>query len=181
SGLAWVHGGRVDNVPLYSTTSRGIVRPAWSSAYEDREGGLWFASSDAGLWHLPANWRNFSVLQRRMNDPASLGNAFVLGVAPALAGGGGGLWLAGSGGTLDHLDPGSGEITHRLSDACGVLFVTGVLETADGRVWLGCQDQLVRFDPSTGDVRRWRADGSADAAPPGRIAQFVEQRDGSLW
>src|SRR5690606_7827964 len=50
-----------------------------------------------------------------------------------------------------------------------------------GRVWLGCQDQLVRFDPSTGDVRRWRADGSADAAPQGRIAQFVEQRDGSLW
>src|SRR5690606_13277398 len=29
SGLAWVQGDRVDHVPLYSNTSRGLVRPAW--------------------------------------------------------------------------------------------------------------------------------------------------------
>jgi len=181
SGLAWVHGDRVDHVPLYSNTSRGLVRPAWSSAYEDREGGLWFASSDSGLWHLPANWRNFTVLQRRINDPDSPANAFVYSAAPSTLGPHGGLWLVGSGGVLDHLAPDAGTIEHRLSAACGALFVTGVIEAGDGRVWLGCQDQLVRFDPATGDVRRWHADGSEDAAPPGRIAQFVEQRDGSLW
>src|SRR5690606_1534802 len=181
SGLAWVHDGRVDNVPLYSTTSRGLVRPAWSAAYEDREGGLWFASSDSGLWHLPANWRNFSVLQRRINDPDSPANAFVLGAAPSSAPGGGGLWLVGSGGVLDHLDAATGDIDHRLGSVCGVLFVTGVIETAGGSVWMGCQDQLVRFDPRGGQVRRWRADGSRDAAPPGRIALFVEQRDGNVW
>src|SRR5690606_32235844 len=181
SGLAWVHGDRVEHVPLYSNTSRGLVRPAWSSAYEDREGGLWFASSDSGLWHLPANWRNFTVLQRRINDPDSPANAFVYSAAPSTLGPHGGLWLVGSGGVLDHLAPDAGTIEHRLSAACGALFVTGVIEAGDGRVWLGCQDQLVRFDPATGDVRRWHADGSEDAAPPGRIAQFVEQRDGSLW
>ncbi|NLA68036.1 MAG: response regulator [Gammaproteobacteria bacterium] len=181
SGLAWVHEGRVDDVPLYSTTSRGPVRPAWAAGYEDREGGLWFASSDSGLWHLPANWRNFSVLQRRMTDPSSPGNAFVFGAAPSSAGGGGGLWMVGSGGMLDHLDPRTGNVEHRLTEVCGSLFVTGVIETSDGRVWLGCQDQLVRFDPASGRVRRWHADGSADAAPPGRIFQFVEQRDGTLW
>ena len=179
SGLAWVHGDRVDNVPLYSTTSRGLVRPAWSSAYEDREGGLWFASADSGLWHLPANWRNFTVLQRRIGDPASPGNAFVYGVAPSRAGGG--LWLVGSGGVLDHLDPGTGQVEHRLANACGTLFITGVLEARDGGVWLGCQDQLVRYEPASGRTQRWLADGGADAAPPGRIFQFVEQRDGTLW
>ena len=181
SGLGWVNGDRVDHVPLYSNTSRGLVRPAWSAAYEDREGGLWLASSDSGLWHLPANWRNFTVLQRRINDPGSPANAFVYSAAPSTIGPGGGLWLVGSGGTLDHLAPETGAIEHRLAAACGTLFVIGVIETADGGVWMGCQDQLVRFDPATGDVRRWHADGSDDAAPPGRIAQFVEQRDGSLW
>ncbi len=181
SGLAWVNNGQVAHVPLYSNTSRGLVRPAWSSAYEDREGGLWFASADSGLWHLPANWRNFTVLQRRLNNPDSSANAFVYSAAPSTAGPGGGLWLVGSGGVLDHLSPESGKIEHRLSAACGALFVTGVIEARDGGVWLGCQDQLVRFDPDTGNARRWYADGSDDAAPPGRIAQFVEQRDGSLW
>lgn len=181
SGLAWVHGERVDNVPLYSTTSRGLVRPAWSSAYEDREGGLWFASSDAGLWHLPANWRNFTVLQRRLGDPASLANAFVYSAAPSTAGQRRGLWLVGSGGVLDHLDPETGRVEHRLASACGTLFITGVVETRDGQVWLGCQDHLVRFDPRSGGQQRWLADGSDDAAPVGRIAQFVEQRDGTLW
>ncbi len=181
SGMAWVHDGRVDDVPLYSTTSRGTVRPAWSSAYEDQEGGLWFASADAGLWHLPANWRNFTVLQRRIGDPASPANAFVYGAAPASADAGQGLWLVGSGGVLDHLDPESGAVQHRLTAACGALFITGVIETRDGGVWLGCQDQLVRFDPASGRVRRWLADGSSDAAPPGRISQLVEHHDGSLW
>src|SRR5690606_8341635 len=48
-------------------------------------------------------------------------------------------------------------------------------------VWLGCQDQLVRFDPTTGKRRRWLATGAGDAAPPGRISQLAQQRDGSLW
>ncbi|MBJ6978654.1 hybrid sensor histidine kinase/response regulator [Luteimonas sp. MC1895] len=181
SGLAWVRGDRVDNVPLYSTTSRGLVRPAWSTAYEDREGGLWFASTDAGLWHLPANWRNFSVLQRRLGDPASLANAFVYSAAPASQGQGRGLWLVGTGGALDHLEPETGEIGHRLGPVCGTLFITGVIEVRDGHVWLGCQDHLVRFDPRSGALRRWLADGTRDAAPAGRIAQFVEQRDGTVW
>ena len=181
SGLAWVHDGRVDDVPLYSATARGMTRPTWSSAYEDREGGLWFGSSDAGLWHLPANWRNFTVLQRRLGDPDSPGNAFVHATAPSSLGSGHGLWLAGSGGVLDHLDPESGQLDHRLYEACGTLFIIGVLEARDGSVWLGCQDQLVRFDPAAGSVRRWYADGSTDAAPPGRISQLVQQRDGQLW
>lgn len=180
SGLAWVQGEHVGNVPLYSTTSRGLVRPAWSTAYEDREGGLWFASSGSGLWYLPANWRNFTVLQRRFGDPSTVGNSFVYGVAPSVLGDDG-LWLVGSGGALDHLDPETGAVDGRLAGACGALFITGVIQARDHGVWLGCQDMLVRFDPDTGDIRSWHADGSADAAPPGRISQFVEQADGTLW
>src|SRR5690606_3973994 len=80
-----------------------------------------------------------------------------------------------------HLDPESGQLDHRLYEACGTLFIIGVLEARDGTVWLGCQDQLVAFDPAAGRVQRWYADASADAAPAGRISQFVQQRDGQLW
>ncbi len=178
SGLARERGGVVQDVPLYSNTSRGRVHPSWSAAYEDREGGLWFASLDAGLWHLPANWRNFTVLQRRVGDDSTPANAFVHGVAPAS---GQGLWLVGSGGVLDWMDPHSGAIEHRLSEACGSFVNFGVHESADGMVWIGCLGQLVRFDPRDGTVRRWYDDGAIDAALAGEIAHFVEQADGSLW
>lgn len=181
SGLAWARGGRVHDVPLYSNTSRGVVRPSWSSAYEDREGGLWFGSSDAGLWHLPANWRNFTVLQRRVDDPASPANAYVHGVAPATADGGRGLWLVGNGGTLDWMDPETGAIEHRLSEVCGSYVSAGVHESVDGVVWIGCFGQLVRFDPVSGAVQRWMADDPADAPPDGMLSQFVAADDGGFW
>ncbi len=181
SGLAWARHGVVDNVPLYSTTSRGMVRPSWAAAYEDREGGLWFASADSGLWHLPGNWRNFSVLQRRLGDPASPANAFVLSAAPSSLGRGDGMWLVGSGGTLDHLDPATGRISHHYFDACGMRFVLGVLETRDRRVWMGCQDQLMRFDPAGGSMQTWTTTSASDPAPSGRVGLFVELGDGTLW
>lgn len=178
SGLSREANGVVHNVPLYSNTSRGIVRPAWTSAYEDREGGLWFGSGDSGLWHLPANWRNFTMLPRREGDDASPANAFVHGVAPAS---GNGLWLVGSGGVLDWLDPQTGAIEHRLRQVCGDIISYGVHETADGVIWIGCRAQLVRFDPRSGAVQRWSNTDAVDAALPFDIAQFVEQRDGTLW
>ncbi len=178
SGLARAIDGRIEDVPLVSFASRGAVRPSWSSAYQDREGGLWFASYDSGLWYLPANWRSFTVLQRRMSDPASPANAFVRSVAAASDGG---FWLVGSGGVLDRLDPTTGAIRHRLEDVCGRQTNRSVFESRDGRVWVGCFGQLVRFDPTTGDVRRWREGDSADPAPVGQIDFKAEQRDGTLW
>lgn len=178
SGLAREVNGRVHNVPLYSNASRGLVRPSWTSALEDREGGLWFASVDYGLWHVPANWRNFSVLARRDGDAGSLANAYVHGVASARDGG---LWLVGSGGTLDWLEPRTGEVRHRQHQVCGDLIATGVLETQDGMVWVGCRGHLARFDPRSGGLQRWSRYAEVDAAPPNATFQFLERSDGTLW
>ncbi|WP_394001163.1 ATP-binding protein [Luteimonas sp. WGS1318] len=179
SGLARAIDGRIEDVPLYSVSSRGPVRPAWASAFQDREGGLWFASNDAGLWYLPANWRNFTVLQRRISDPSTLANALVNGIGSASDGG---LWLVGSGGALDHLDPKTGVIEHRLAQVCGTRINTGVLEMSSGIVWVSCARQLVRYDPATGERRSW--DERSDEAAPlltSSAADLVEDRDGVLW
>ena len=177
-GLAREANGRIEDVPLFSFTSRGAVRPSWSSAYQDREGGLWFASSDSGLWYLPANWRNFTVMQRRLTDPASPANAFVRAVASASDGG---FWLVGSGGVLDHLDPTTGVIQHRLTSVCGERIATSVHEASDGAVWIGCARQLVRFDPKSDSVQRWFHDDEVDPSPPGDVELIGEQGDGTLW
>ena len=178
SGLARERRGLVQDVPLYSTTSRGLVRPAWSAAYEDREGGLWFGSSDSGLWHLPSNWRDFSLLTRRVDDPGTPANAFVHGVAPAHDNG---LWLVGSGGVLDRLDPQTGRIEHVLRNVCGEVRAQSVLQTGDGSVWIGCRGELVRVDPGSRAATRWRAGDAGDAPPAGLISAMTERGDGALW
>ena len=68
-------------MPLYSEAANGLVRPSWVGAYEDREGGIWFASYNNGLWYLPSTWRRFSVLSRRLDDATTIANSHVRGIA----------------------------------------------------------------------------------------------------
>jgi len=178
SGLSLERGGVVYDVPLYSNTSRGLVRPSWSAALEDREGGLWFASSEMGLWHLPANWRNFTVLRRQLDDPDSAANAFVYSATAARDGG---LWLVGTGGVLDWLDPHAVRLEHRLRSVCGELVPYVVREMADRSVWIGCHGAITRWQPDTGQVQRWRRGDPVDAPPGGIVGHIVGEADGSVW
>jgi len=177
-GLGRDSDGVVRNVALYSNSAHGAVRPSWSRAYEDREGGLWFASSDSGLWYLRANWHRFSVLPRQLDDPSSPANAYVHGIAPSQSGD---MWLVGSGGTLDRLDPETGNIQHVLADVGTGYMPMGVHEDAAGHVWISYYQGLARFDPATGDIKRWGALDAVDAALPSERALFVEDAEGALW
>ena len=177
SGLAIEQRGAVRAVPLYSQTSRGSVRPQWSFTHEDNEGGLWFASWDAGLWYLPSNWRDFSLLTRRVDDPRTPANAFVHAVAPAHDNT---LWLVGSGGVLDRLEPSTGRIRHVARAVCGADLLRAVQEAPDRSVWIGCNGKLVRVWPATGARRTWTADDARDAAPAGTV-QVSVRPDGTIW
>jgi signal transduction histidine kinase/ligand-binding sensor domain-containing protein/CheY-like chemotaxis protein len=177
-GLGRDSEGVVRNVALYSNAAHGAVKPSWSRAYEDREGGLWFASSDSGLWYLRTHWHRFSVLARQLDDPASPANAYVHGIAPSQSGD---MWLVGSGGTLDRLDPETGNIQHVLDDAGAGYMPMNVHEDRNGQVWISYYQGLARFDPGTGDVRRWTAQMPVDAAMPSERAWFAETSEGVLW
>ncbi|UNK50759.1 ATP-binding protein [Lysobacter sp. S4-A87] len=176
-GLGRDEHGKLSVVPLYSGTAQGLVRPGWVGAYQDREGGLWFASSSNGLWYLPANWRQFAVMSRRIDDATSLANAHVRGIAPSADGT---MWLVGSGGVLDRLDPDSGAITHVARDVGDGYILSHVLEDRSGAVWVSYVGGLARIEAGSHRLRRWSVDDESDPAPAGE-SKLVETGDGMVW
>jgi signal transduction histidine kinase/ActR/RegA family two-component response regulator len=177
SGLGYQAGGAVQNVPLYSVSAHGLVKPSWATAYEDRDGGLWFASINAGLWHLPANWRQFAVLTNDDSDPASMYNPYVLVSTPAKAGG---LWLAGTRSALDWLDPVTGKVQHHLRVIDPVQWPQSIAEDRAGRVWIGLADTLQRYDPASRQVQRWASGAARDAALAG-TTDLIRACGDRLW
>jgi len=177
-GLGYARDGRVDVVPLYSQATEGLVRPSWTTAYEDRQGGIWFASYTHGLWYLAPAWRQFAVLTRRIGDPASLGNGMITGIAPAAKGG---VWLVGSSGVLDLLDPDTGSVSHVIDDrhSYSELQSLQVLEDSHGAIWCSDAGGIVRIDPATRTFRRWTRESARDATP-GSVPQMAEV-GGQLW
>jgi signal transduction histidine kinase/CheY-like chemotaxis protein/sugar lactone lactonase YvrE len=165
-------------VPLYSEAARGLVRPSWVGAYEDREGGVWFASYNNGLWYLPPSWRRFASLSRHLGDPTTIANAHVRGIAPAANGD---MWLVGTGGVLDRLDPETGRVEHVYQDVGAGYVLGSVFEDRSGIVWVGFLHGLARIDTATGRLRRWHRDDRIDAAPAGDGYFCAQTSDGLIW
>ncbi|KAF1719294.1 hybrid sensor histidine kinase/response regulator [Pseudoxanthomonas wuyuanensis] len=187
SGIHWLdtydgmrrgEEGETFEVPLYSNLTRGRVKPQWANALQDSEGGLWFASIDSGLWYLPPTWRQFSVLNKVEGVATSLGNTQVFDVAPSTSGD---MWLVGSSGALDRLDPETGLVRRILEDVGNGTVAYAVAEAFDGQVWVGYPGGLLRYDPASGAVRRWGADAGSDATAPADIDAIAQAADGSLW
>jgi len=178
SGLGRAVNGQYQTVPLYSAVARGQVRPNWSGAYEDREGGIWLASTNAGLWHLLPRWWQFSVFSRLEDNASSLRNAYVLGTSPSANGG---VWTVGGHGALDRFDPVSGRIEQHRTFLNGMHWLTSVREDGRGFVWVGSTDALLRYDPRTRALQRWDRSSGADATMEGSIDAMVTCDSDSLW
>ncbi|WAH65690.1 ATP-binding protein [Xanthomonas hortorum] len=174
-------GTDFSSVPIYSLSAHGLVRRNWITAYEDREGGLWFAALEGGLWHLPPHWDTFAVLAHYSDDPQSLANPSVLSTAPSSSGG---AWLAGSRGVLEYLDPTTGQLQKHLAKIDGVRPPDSMLESRRGFVWIGVQGSLVRYDPRTRQVKRWQLREDVEPDPDGaadRPSWMAEDAQGRLW
>ena len=176
-GLAMGRGGQADVVGTYSELRQGRIKPAWSAAHEDHEGGLWLGSGDAGLWYLAPSWRQFSVLLHDPEDPRTPANIDVTAVAPAADGG---IWMVGNSGVLDLLDAGSGHVQHVYSDTEDYVPEV-VLEDDAGNVWIGFHGGLARYDRAGGDMRMWHSHDPSDPAPAGRTVALVQAAEGLVW
>src|SRR5690606_36701324 len=113
------------NATVWCTTSRSTATPA----------AAWCVRRGRRLWRTA-----------RVADPASAANAFVYGVAAARDGG---LWLVGTGGVLDWLDPHSARLEHRLERVCGDRLPYVAREMVDRSVWIGCHGTVTRWEPGS--------------------------------
>ena len=178
SGLGRAFHGQFQQVPLYSALARGQVRPNWTGAYEDREGGIWLASTNGGLWHLLPRWWQFSVLSRLEDDPASLRNGYVLGMSAAADGG---VWTVGTHGALDWFDPVTGQVKQHRTWVNGNRWLHAVLEDPRGNIWIGSSDALLRYTPDGGALRRWGRDAGPDAALEGDVDAMALCQGDTVW
>ncbi|MBB5209444.1 hybrid sensor histidine kinase/response regulator [Chiayiivirga flava] len=158
----------------------GTVRPvSVFDVLEDHEGGLWFAAPGIGLLHVPPRWRNFSALRRGPSAAGGLGADRIRGASEADDGS---LWFVADEGLLERVDT-AGRVERHLATPQTALpnpVLRSVLAAGDA-VWIGYQDGLTRYEPASGALHHWPADGSADAPPGGTIDLMQRAPDGTLW
>ncbi len=176
AGLGYIEQGKVREVPLFSLASQEIVRPHWTSGFEDREGGVWLMSFTHGLWYQPPGWNVFAVRSPRSGDDDSIQNAHVRGMSP---GADGRLWMVGSGGALETLEPATGRLRRHLHDVAEGIVLEHVFEDSRGVVWIGWHGGLARFDPVSGDLQRWVGDRHLFGTT-GRLVGTAENEQG-VW
>jgi signal transduction histidine kinase/CheY-like chemotaxis protein/streptogramin lyase len=79
----------------------------------DNEGGLWLATSNAGIVYLGPDWHNFSHYAHRPDDPESLAASHILALAGDRRGR---IWVGGYAGQLDEFDPVTGAVIHHENE-----------------------------------------------------------------
>ena len=178
-GLGLSRDGRwVEDVPVFSAVSRRQVRPSWAVGFEDREGGLWFGSMDNGLWYAPPNWRQFVQLQGDYERPSGLRNPVITAMAGSSREG---VWVVGSAGRLDHIDPRTGEVERLHPGGLARTWLRAVGEDGHGGVWIGGHRLLMRHDLATGQLRQWTSSAANDPALEGTVSRLVRCNGGRIW
>jgi signal transduction histidine kinase/CheY-like chemotaxis protein/streptogramin lyase len=180
SGLHHWQQGSLRHYPTPSPRQAGSGRSSLLDLLRDHEGGLWFASVGGGLLYLPPNWRDFTVLRARRDDPATLSAVTPRGIAEA---GDGTLWVVGRDGGLDRVDPRSGRVQRQLEapQALPDRRLHAVLQGEDGAVWIGHQLGISRYDLDRGTLRHWLAGAGDEAPPPGAVDLLIADGSGGFW
>jgi len=126
---------------------------------EDKRGRLWIGLWDGGLtlWDRAAD--RAVARFKPSNDTGSLADASVTCLFEDSSGS---LWVGTGGSGIDRVVEGYGLIRFEHLDAGQGLAgndIVGVLEDADGRVWIVSGTGLSRYDGADGSIRTW---GPAD-------------------
>lgn len=143
---------------------------------QQSDGALWVPVAGKGLGYLRSDWRRIAQFARA---PGGLDGDLYRALAPAR---GGGVWLGGYNGAVEHLD--SKGAIERLSDAerarlKGVRAYS-IMEDKAGRLWIGHTLGLIRVG-TDGTVEEWARDDAVDPVLPGQVDQLRIAPDGSLW
>jgi signal transduction histidine kinase/CheY-like chemotaxis protein/streptogramin lyase len=146
----------------------------------DREGGLWFATTDGGLAQLPPQWRNFSLFRQDPDDVHSLSENRVQGVAGDAQGG---VWSVNLDGGIDRLDPVSGRV-ERYAERWRApeKALWSVLPDRNRRLWVGHAHGLRVYELQSGKFSDVAVDAARnDALAPGTVDLLVQDDAGAVW
>jgi signal transduction histidine kinase/FixJ family two-component response regulator/streptogramin lyase len=149
-------------------------------ALRDREGGLWFATTDGGVAYLRPNWSNFALARHDPGNAHSLSDNRVTGLASDALGR---LWSVNLVGGIDVLQPRTGSVT-RLAQFLPVpdKALWSVLADRAGRLWVGHAHGLRVYEMRNGQFRDVPVDAKdSRSLAPGFVDLLVEAQDGAIW
>ncbi len=163
-------------VPLRGHDGGALGAAVVGQALEDRVGGLWWIGRGQGVWHLPARWRQFTLLPGARDGGPGLDGDHVLALVPS---GDARVWVASESGSVQRVDLRTGH-SDRGFDYRPVRLRTGAVGMAEdrrGQVWVTSGNTLSRYVPGTGRLRHWLLgwEGGTGAVDLQACA------DGSLW
>lgn len=170
----WRQRGEAAPVPV-PLGGPDIPRAINSIAVEPN-GGLWVPLAGLGLGYLRSDWRQLAEFSGPA-DGLQGGMYRALGQAR-----GGGVWLAGLGGMIEHLDT-EGTATALASDALARLRnikPSAIVEDTGQRLWVAHRGGLVRVG-ADGAIDEWTPGDARAPAPASLIIRLALAADGSLW
>jgi ligand-binding sensor domain-containing protein/signal transduction histidine kinase len=116
------------------------------SFLQDSSGTIWVGTHD-GLNRLDPGNHQFQRYQHVPEDPQSLSHSIVFSIHEDTSGQ---LWFGTWGGGLNRYEPTTDGFTHyRVRDGLPNEVIYGIMEDAEGRLWLTTNNGLSRFDPTS--------------------------------
>ncbi len=202
NGFLWV--GTQDGLDRYdgytftvfkndAVDSTSISHNSILCLFEDSSGQLWIGTWGGGLNRYDPRTGIFIRYRHDPEKPDSLGSDLVTDVYEDSRGR---LWVATLGGGLDHLDRESGKFTHYTHDpknsaslsSNDISVIFEDRQAPEPVLWVGTGGfgtegrGLNRFDPQTGDVKRFVHDGQNPESLSGNTISSIQQdARGFLW
>ena len=166
----------------YLAASRGAVdAPASNYVYalmEDRRGRIWIGTWGAGISVLDRATEQFAHLEHIDSLPSSLAHNTIQAFHEDARGT---VWIGTAGGGLDAFNPSSGTFEHFIeADGLPNNVVYGILEDAEGNLWLSTNKGICRFDPQSRTMRNFTTSDGLQSLEFNQGA-YLKGRDGRLY
>jgi ligand-binding sensor domain-containing protein/signal transduction histidine kinase len=129
--------------------------PFVNSILEDSKGNLWVGTFDSGLNKFDPKTQNFTRYLHNTKDNTSISNDSILSIHEDAKGR---IWIGTAGGGLNLYHPETNTFTYYLEkDGLPNGVVYGILEDAEGNLWMSTNFGISRFDPETKTFRNFDA------------------------
>jgi PAS domain S-box-containing protein len=145
----------------------------------DRSGVMWVGTVNGGLNKLNPQVQRFGLYR---NEPGNDNSLSFNVIGPMAEDGNGGIWIATYGGGLNYYQPSTGKFTRHPDPEQPGVPVMSLLIDSRGDFWVGMLTGLIRFDPITGERKRY----THDPANPSSLGHdsasaLAEDAQGRLW